>query len=123
MISEAANEGRQIHAQTVCARLTIEVFTAATSPCAGGDFANAPRENLLPPGCVARLVKSGQAAGNPADDLRAPLREEPELERVKGRDHYGRWAEQRGGGRRGGGGPSSSGRPNFEKACRKAQRL
>ena len=121
MISEAANEGRQITRKQV-RRLTDE-FTAATSPLLPEEIRQRTQENLLPPRIVAPLVKELAKLPEPQqDDLRRALREEPELERVKDVTHTARWlskAAEAGAAVR----AFQQGDLNFEKALQEAQRL
>jgi len=121
MISEAANEGRQITRKQV-RRLTDE-FTSATSPLLPEEIRQRTQENLLPPRIVAPLVKELAKLPEPQqDDLRRALREEPELERVKDVTHTARWlskAAEAGAAVR----AFQQGDLNFEKALQEAQRL
>jgi len=64
MISEAANEGRQITRKQV-RRLTDE-FTAATSPCCRRRFANAPRRTCCRRGLWRRWSRSWPSCRNPS---------------------------------------------------------
>jgi len=121
MISEAANEGRQITRKQV-RRLTDE-FTSATSPLLPEEIRQRTQENLLPPRIVAPLVKELAKLPEPQqDDLRRALREEPELERVKDVTHTARWlskAAEAGAAVR----AFQQGDLDFEKALQEAQRL
>jgi hypothetical protein len=90
MISEAANEGQQITRKQV--RRLHDEFTAATSPLLPDEIRQRTADNLLPPRAVAPLVRElARLPGPQQDDLRAVLREEPELDRVRDVTNTARW--------------------------------
>jgi hypothetical protein len=90
MISEAANEGQQITRKQV--RRLHDEFTAATSPLLPDEIRQRTADNLLPPRAVAPLVRELARLPEPQqDDLRAALREEPELDRVRDVTNTARW--------------------------------
>ena len=90
MISEAANEGQQITRKQV--RRLHDEFTAATSPLLPEEIRQRTADNLLPPRAVAPLVRELARLPEPQqDDLRAVLREEPELDRVRDVTNTARW--------------------------------
>ena len=90
MISEAANEGQQITRKQV--RRLHDEFTAATSPLLPEEIRQRTADNLLPPRAVAPLVRELARLPEPQqEDLRAVLREEPELDRVRDVTNTARW--------------------------------
>ncbi|MFN9694193.1 MAG: hypothetical protein ACK550_10455 [Synechococcaceae cyanobacterium] len=90
MISEAAHEGQQITRKQV--RRLHDEFTAATSPLLPEEIRQRTADNLLPPRAVAPLVRELARLPEPQqEDLRAVLREEPELDRVRDVTNTARW--------------------------------
>jgi len=93
MISEAANEGLPITRKQV--RRLSDEFLAATSPLLPEEIRQRTAENLLPPRAVAPLVKElARLPDEQQEDLRAVLRDEPELERVKEVTNTARWLQK-----------------------------
>ncbi|MEB3331436.1 MAG: hypothetical protein VKI83_02950 [Synechococcaceae cyanobacterium] len=90
MIGEAAREGQQITRKQV--RRLADEFTAATSPLLPEEVRQRTADNLLPPRAVAPLVRElAKLPEEQRDDLRAVLREEPELDRVRDVTLTARW--------------------------------
>jgi len=90
MISEAANEGKEITRKQV--RQLTDEFTSATSPLLPEEIRERTQSNLLPPRLVAPLVKELQKLPElQQEDLRRTLREEPEIDCIKDVTSTARW--------------------------------
>ena len=90
MISEAANEGKEITRKQV-KRLSDE-FTAITSPLLPEEIRQRTQENLLPPRMVAPLVKElAKLPELQREDIQERLSEEPEVELIKSMTTNARW--------------------------------
>ncbi|WP_320677384.1 hypothetical protein [Prochlorococcus sp. MIT 1300] len=93
MISEAANEGKEITRRQV-RRLTDE-FTAATSALLPEEIRQKTQENLLPSRVVAPLVRELAKLPEPQrNDFQKALREEPELDCIKDVTSRARWVSK-----------------------------
>ncbi len=93
MISEAANEGKEITRRQV-RRLTDE-FTAATSAFLPEEIRQKTQENLLPSRVVAPLVRELAKLPEPQrNDFQKALREEPELDCIKDVTSRARWVSK-----------------------------
>tara|TARA_A100001037_G_scaffold22262_1_gene18531 strand:- start:121 stop:1152 length:1032 start_codon:yes stop_codon:yes gene_type:complete len=90
MISEAANEGKEITRKQV--RQLTDEFTSATSPLLPDEIRERTQSNLLPPRVVAPLVKElAKLPDLQQEDLRQTLRQEPEIDCIKDVTSTARW--------------------------------
>ena len=90
MISEAANEGKEITRKQV--RQLTDEFTSATSPLLPEEIRERTQSNLLPPRVVAPLVKElAKLPDLQQEDLRQTLRQEPEIDCIKDVTSTARW--------------------------------
>ncbi|WP_320675352.1 hypothetical protein [Prochlorococcus sp. MIT 1341] len=90
MISEAANEGKEITRKQV--RLLSDEFTAATSPFLPEEIRQRTQDNLLPPRVVAPLVRELQKLPEPQmEDLQKALSQQPEIDCIKEVTNTAKW--------------------------------
>ena len=90
MISEAANEGKEITRKQV--RRLSDEFSSVTSPLLPEAIRERTQANLLPPRTVAPLVKElAKLPEIQQEDIKEQLKDNPEIEFIKYMTHNARW--------------------------------
>ncbi len=90
MISEAANEGKEITRKQV--RSLTDEFLAATSSLLPEEIKERTQSNLLPPKVVAPLVRElSKLSPNQQNEICETLRENPEIDSIKDMTNTAKW--------------------------------
>ena len=90
MISEAANEGKEITRKQV--RSLTDEFLAATSSLLPDEIRERTQSNLLPPKVVAPLVRElSKLSPNQQNEICETLREYPEIDSIKDMTNTAKW--------------------------------
>lgn len=90
MISEAANEGKDITRKQV--RSLTDEFLAATSSLLPEEIREKTQSNILPPKFVAPLVRElSKLSPNQQNEICETLREYPEIESIKDMTNTAKW--------------------------------
>lgn len=90
MISEAANEGKDITRKQV--RSLTDEFLAATSSLLPEEIRERTQSNLLPPKVVAPLVRElSKLSPNQQNEICETLREYPEIDSIKDMTNTAKW--------------------------------
>lgn len=90
MISEAANEGKDITRRQV--RSLTDEFLAATSSLLPEEIRERTQSNLLPPKVVAPLVRElSKLSPNQQNEICETLRESPEIDSIKEMTNTAKW--------------------------------